>query len=227
MKPQEKSFTFFETIIALAIMGFMLVELIGVQGNTIVFNEYAVQSNRALWLGKRVLSQVEYYWRSRPFNELKFESRDAIPFEDQPDFSYKLQILDWKLPLVDFIAGGGAKDEDEEEGEGATNNSGIADLIKQQIGDELLKVAHVEVFWSEGAKRDSITLTYLLTNQKALDEKLSLLKDASEALDRVEQGKQAPPGAQPPPPQQPGAGGVAPQPPPVPDGPEAEAVDEP
>ena len=44
-------------------------------------------------------------------------------------------------------------------------------LLKNQgsSGDDLMKLAHVEVFWPEGVRRGSTQLTYALTNEKSLD----------------------------------------------------------
>ncbi len=205
----EASFTLFETVIALAIMGAMIVELMSVQGNTIYFNEYATNLNRGIWLANRVMNQVDYYWQSRPFRDLKFEGRDEIPFEDEKDFSYRLRIIDWQLPIVDLLTGGAGASQEGESGDGGEQtegaDAGIGAMIKQQLGDELLKVAHVEVSWPEGAKRNSVTLTYLLTNQKAIDEKLVQFGDTANALDKAESGKSSPvPGGAPPGGQQPG-----------------------
>ena len=47
--------------------------------------------------------------------------QQEVPFEDFPEFKYTLQIKDWKLPLVDLLASGGAAMGDEEEGECETD----------------------------------------------------------------------------------------------------------
>src|SRR4051812_23447031 len=100
---REASFTLFETVIALLIMSVMILQMTSLQGNTIYFSEYGSNSVRATWLAKRVISQVEYYWKTKAYSELKNEGRDEIPFEDNPDFKYRLEIRDWDFPLDEFI----------------------------------------------------------------------------------------------------------------------------
>ena len=70
----------------------------------------------------------------------------------------------------------------------------IKGIMEQVFGDELLKTAHVTVWWHEGAQRGSTSLTLLLTNQKKIDELLVTLKPAwDEAVRREEQGTQPTP----------------------------------
>ena len=45
----------------------------------------------------------------------------------------------------------------------------IKEQLKSRLGEELLKVAYLEVFWPEGSKKGSVELAYLLTNQQNLD----------------------------------------------------------
>src|SRR5690242_15156259 len=67
----QASFSLIETVIALAIVSFLILEVAAVQGNSIVFAEYGRNVTQAGWLAKRVMSQVEYYWRSKPFKDLE------------------------------------------------------------------------------------------------------------------------------------------------------------
>ena len=45
----------------------------------------------------------------------------------------------------------------------------IEGVLKEIFKDGMFKIAHVEYF-VEGARRNSVTLTYLLTNQRALNQ---------------------------------------------------------
>jgi len=205
---QQASFTLFETIVALGIMATMLVEVASVQGNTIYFSEYAQNMTQGIWLAKDVMSQVEYNSSQMDFSEIKEVEHPDVPFEDFPGFKYSLSIKTWKLPIVEMLSSGGvARGEDGEDSseEKPKDDSGsmIEQGIKQILGDELLKVAHVKVSWPEGAKSNDVTLTYLLTNQKKLDEAISGMKASYEKLTKGA-------GGTPPPPAQPadGSGGA-------------------
>lgn len=203
---REASFTLFEVIIAIAIMSTMLIELVAFEGNVINFSDYGMNATKATWLAKRVMSQVEYNWQTRPWSEMKVESNSDIPFEGFQDFSYKLTIKEWKLPLFDSLLDDKKESGGLDEAASTTGASAdaLADGVKQKLGDDLLKVAHVDVSWPEGAKRNSISLTLLLTNQKGLDDQLALLKNDYEELlksERAPGGKPGDPAA--------GSGGAA------------------
>jgi hypothetical protein len=169
---REASFTLVETMIALGIMSTVILQISGVQSNAVFFGDFARKSNQAIWLSKRVLSQVEYYWSNRDFSELKAEE-DNAKFEgleevdELKDFNYRLTIAEWKLPLINLLTGGAGGGEEGESAGGGGDM--IASAIKNVLGEELLKVAHVEVSWPEGSRRNSETLTLLLTNQRKLD----------------------------------------------------------
>jgi type II secretory pathway pseudopilin PulG len=179
---REGSFTLIETMIALGILATVILQISGVQANAVFFGDFARRSTQAIWLAKRVLSQVEYQWMNREFAELKAEE-DNAKFEgleevdELKDFTYKLTISEWKLPLTDLILGGG-----QGEGEEAGGKNPAAGLIESQLGDDLLRVATVEVSWPEGARRNSESLTLLLTNQRKLDTMAEQYKAAAEKL---------------------------------------------
>ena len=53
----------------------------------------------------------------------------------------------------------------------------IKDKLKEFLGDELLKTVDLEVYWGgQGAKRNSVNLAYLITNQLAVDTQLESLE---------------------------------------------------
>jgi hypothetical protein len=55
-----------------------------------------------------------------------------------------------------------------------------------------MKVAYVEVSWPDGARRDHVSLTYLLTNNKALDEFLLTKKNIFDGVIKKMAGANAP-----------------------------------
>ena len=176
----EQSFTIFETLVALGVLMAVVLEVVGTQGNITSFASYARQSTEAIWLAKRMMAQVEYQWHHRELKELDMDQKEQ-PFkiegmEDQSDYTYTMKIQEWKLPIFDLLSNGGLQGEsqEEEDTEQAPNpmSSGLAgaeQLINQLFDGHILKTAHIEVFWPEGARRNSVTLTMLLTNQRALD----------------------------------------------------------
>ena len=198
-KPGERSFTLIETVIALGIVTFLIVQVATVQGNAIVFSDYGRHITQGTWLARRVLSQVEYYWRSKPFTDLITHVVDQ-KFEDFDEYSYSLEIKEWKFPLVNLLqqtlAGGGPQRGGEEKdaeksakdsrGSSGGGDSGLAQMIetgvKQVFGSEpVFLTAHVDISWAEGAQRASTGMTYLMTNQAKVDEALVALKGTYDA----------------------------------------------
>ncbi len=209
----QASFSLIETVIALAIVSFLILEVAAVQGNSIVFADYGRNVTQAGWLAKRVMAQVEYYWRTKPFKELETNVVEQ-KFEDFDEYSYSLEIKEWKFPFTQLISqvlgGGDSKDKDGEKKEASAGGkppvSGdmIDQVVKQIFGDEpIFMTAHVDVSWAEGAQRNSTGMTYLMTNQVKLDEFLGTLKPVFDKLTKpppkkTQVGKNTPPGGVPP-----------------------------
>jgi hypothetical protein len=106
----------------------------------------------------------------------KFERLDQDP---DFDYTYSVEVKEWKFPLFDFLMNGGMKNEEdendptkEEKDPAAAGIPGMDAILDQIFKGHIMKVAHVEVSWPDGARRDKVSLTYLLTNTKALDEYL-------------------------------------------------------
>jgi type II secretory pathway pseudopilin PulG len=177
----QASFTLVETVIALAIMAFLIIEVATVQGNAIVFSEYGHNITQATWLARRVLSQVEYNWYARSFSDLdtKVEGKE---FDDFEGYFYDLEIKEWKFPFIKLLTGalGGGGEEGEEkedDKEGGGFGQILDTVVKQVFGDEpKFMTASTKVCWPEGAQRSCTSLTLLLTNQAKVDEALLQLK---------------------------------------------------
>jgi hypothetical protein len=183
--PRELSFTIFETIVAVGLLMAFALEMAGGQGNIVNKVDYARRSNDAIWLAKRIMAQVEYNYQTMDLKELetttsqkdqKFERVDQI---QDFDYAYSVEVKEWKFPLFDFLMNGGKKDKEdendptkEEKDPAAAGIPGMEAILDQIFKGHIMKVAYVEVSWPDGARRDKVSLTYLLTNTKALDEYL-------------------------------------------------------
>lgn len=208
-KAGERSFSLIETVIALSIITFLIIEVSAVQGNAIVFSEYGRNVTQATWLAKRVMANVEYRATYTDFKDFD-TSVQGLPFEDFPEYTYAVEIKEWKLSLTKILQmalsgtmGGG--EEGEDEGGGDKGEMGFIEQgVKQVFGDEpIFMTARVEVSWAEGAARNSTTLTHLFTNQKKLDDYIVTLKPVWDQLMKPKppkDGKAPPPPPPPPPP---------------------------
>ncbi len=188
-----------ETLIALAIMLPVIIESVGTQGAIINGSTYMHRVTEATWLAKSIMSQVEYNWHHYPFKELErgLNKVEDYPIEERDedfDYTYKLDIQEWKLPLFDLLLGEGASAEDGEDGDSEGGGGilagipGIEKAIESIFDGHMLKIAKVEVFWPEGARQDSVTLSLLLTNQMALDNYIGAKKNVmSKLLKKVEE----------------------------------------
>lgn len=209
---REGSFTLIETVIALAIITFLILEVSAVQGNSIVFSDYGRNVTQASWLARRVMSQIEYFASTKPFMDLVTEQKEQ-KFEDNDEYNYSIEIKEWKFPFVQLLQsalGGRGKDEDGRQKEADPGISKMIETVVEQIfGKEpIFMTAQVTVSWAEGAARNSTSLTYLLTNQAKLDETLITMKPVWDRLIKAaNQDKKNPP---PPPPPRTSGGGVPP-----------------
>lgn len=178
----ERSFSLIETVIALSIVTFLIIEVSAVQGNAILFSDYGRNITQAIWLAKRVMANVEYRASYTDFKDLEV-NEPSQAFEDFPEYSYAVDIREWKLSLTKILQmaisgslGGGEAAEDGDDPNAAEMRF-IEQGVKQVFGDEpIFMTAKVEVSWAEGAARNSTSLTHLFTNQKKLDDYIATLK---------------------------------------------------
>jgi hypothetical protein len=180
-RAKEYSFTLLEVIIATGLLVAVVLQVAGGQGSLLEITDYSKKATEATWLAKRVMARVEANYMNYDLKTLETSIKDQ-PFEElkdgDSDFRYTLTIEEWKLPLIDFLTGGGGKSEEEKEedkdnGKADSTIAGIPGLetmVNQIFDGHMMKTAHVEVSWPEGARRNSVSLVYLLTNQKKLDE---------------------------------------------------------
>ncbi len=176
----ERSFSLVETIVAIGLLVIFVVEVAGVQGNAVYFAEYSRRSAQAMWLARALMAKVEYAGATRAFTDLQSEEKNAR-FDDFPDYTYDFSIQEWKLPVAQLLGAGSASEEDEGPQQAGASDP-LTDGIAQVLGDDLFRIAHVEVFWAEGAIRNSVTLTYLLTNQRKIDEFVGGLKSVYDSV---------------------------------------------
>lgn len=200
-KPGERSFTLLETVIALGLMVTIILEVSSVQGNAINFNTYARKATQASWLAKAIMSEIEYKAKFYPLKELKTDPT----FKDRPiseslcpkgpiydcDYTYTVTIEDFKLPIIEIMLGSKPKEgNDGQESAEDPMASFIQDKVKEILGEDVMKIAKVEVFWPEGALRSSVTLTYLLTNQNGLDEYIEQLPPLKDGKKQCPDGQE-------------------------------------
>lgn len=174
----ERSFSLFETVIAVGMLAVVFLYVSGIQGQVIYSLEYGQKLSQALWIARGVLSQVEHEWDVKDFSEMQRSVKDKKVAADDfgasadktlSEFSYTLNIEEWQLPLLSFLTG-------EESSGGGSSGNLIAEQINAIFGGHMMKMAHVEVFWPEGAQRASTSLSMLLVNQKAVDQQILVLK---------------------------------------------------
>ena len=194
-KSGERSFSFFEALISLGMITTIVIEVIGSQGNIANLTGYSRRASEAIRLAESVMSQVEYSWKKYDFKELKnLQGKEkTFGFKDLGedfDYTYTLELVDWKLDIFNLLfsgtlsgsTGGDEEDQDGPQQAGGGGFSMIEGVLKEIFKDGMFKIAHVEVFWPEGARRNSVTLTYLLTNQRALNQAIFAKKEVYKKL---------------------------------------------
>lgn len=184
VKQGEKSFTLIETLIALGMLVVMILETGSVQGNAIYFVEFERNLSKATWLAKGVMERVEYEWNTRSFSELEVKSSRKEKFTGYGDeigeFTYNYRVEESKVDLISLLTKGSGGEASEEAS--ADGLPGGTDMIRQALeavlGDEVLKLAKVEVFWPEGAVENSVELTLWLPNLRKVSEVIAALPSA-------------------------------------------------
>lgn len=161
----EKSFSLFETVIAIGMLAVVFLYINGIQGQVVYSLEYGQNLSRGLWLARGILARIDYEWATRDLSELDMSIKESKITDDfwgedagktYMEFTYRLDISEWKLPIQEIFDMGGS-------GEGGEG------MIEQVFGGHMMKIAEVEVFWPEGARRASTQLSLLLVNQRAVD----------------------------------------------------------
>ena len=178
-RPVERSFTLVETVVAVALIAFLIIEVSAVHGNAINFADYSRKALQATYLAKRVMSQVEYQasWRT-PLKDLATSDKDKT-FEETPDFTYNLTIeplphaleLMFKIMSGGLMGGGSGDSEGDsggEKGVGAMLEQ-IKGMVETAVGEDPIWMARVEVFWPEGARRSSVDLAMIITDIKKIE----------------------------------------------------------
>ena len=128
-KEGERSFSFFEAIIALGMITTIVIEVIGSQGNIANMTGYSRRASEAIRLAESVMSQVEYNWKKYDFKELKAiqASEQPFSFKDQDqdfDYTYTLQIIDWKLDIFNLLFSGKLTGSTSEEDDSSNSQAG-------------------------------------------------------------------------------------------------------
>ena len=157
------SFTLVETIIAAFLLAAIVLQVSQVQGNAVYFMGYGRKVTQASWLAKGTMSKIQYYAQTRPFEDLNVtQSNVEFKQEGLEDFRLDVSIVDFEMPIIEMIATFMNPQPAGEEGsEGSKPDDAIVAMVKQILGEELMKLANVKVSWPEGAKRNSIDLSLI------------------------------------------------------------------
>lgn len=173
----ERSFSLVETMVAVSLIAYLILEVSGVHGNAINFADYSRKALQASFLAKRLMAQVEYNASRRtPLKELAINEKDR-PIDGAPDFQYSLSIepLPNSLELMFKVLSGGlvGGQKDGEDGEDKNDVGAMLEQVKSMIeaavGEEPIWIANVSVAWAEGARRPSVDLAMILTDIKKLE----------------------------------------------------------
>ena len=176
-RPGERSFSLVETVVAVSLIAYLMLEVSGVHGNAINFADYGRKSMQAIFLAKRLMAQVEYQASQRtPLKELAINEKER-QFEDAPDFQYSMTVepLPNSLELMFKVLSGGLVGGGKEGEEGGEKNDvgamleQVKSMIEAAVGEEPIWIANVSVSWAEGARRPSVDLSMIITDIKKLE----------------------------------------------------------
>ena len=186
---RQLSFTLFETIVAVGLLATVIVNVSMVQGNSLVFSEYTRNLTHAIWLSKRIMSQVEYHKTINDFKSLETEIEDEtfqdVRDEDSENFLYDLAIVPFDFPITKLVTKHFSGELSGGEDAPASPLAQIAPLVEQQmeqyLGKDFFKLVKLNVKWSDGAREDSLVTQMLIADIKKLDEVFAQLSALSGA----------------------------------------------
>ena len=92
------SFTLIETMVALGLLTVLILQVATVQGQALYISDYGQNLTKSMWLARRMMAQVEYYWYNKELKELEGVAVKEKPFEDEEGFSYNLEIANGNYP---------------------------------------------------------------------------------------------------------------------------------
>jgi Tfp pilus assembly protein PilV len=189
-RPGERSFSMVETVVAVSLIAYLMIEVSGVHGNAITFADYSRKAMQASYLAKRLMAQVEYQasWRT-PLKDLATNEKDR-PFDDAPDFQYSMTIEPMPNAL-DLMFKVSAMLEQ------------VKGMIEAAVGEQPIWMANVSVSWAEGARRPSVDLAMIITDTKKLEGTLTPLIAKAPKTNNQDRPGSMPSNAPLPPPQPP------------------------
>jgi type II secretory pathway pseudopilin PulG len=185
-RKHERSFSLLETMVAVSLVAMLMVEVSGVHGNAIGFNQYSRKILQASYLAKRLMAQVEYNASIRtPIKDFAGVKEKDKPFEDDPEFTYSISIepIPRALDLMFKIISGGLVGEGDKQESDNTAGAILEQakgLITQSVGEEPLWVAKVEVNWPEGVRQGSMKLAMIVADIKKIEDSVGALLDAAQ-----------------------------------------------
>ena len=214
LRPGERSFSLVETVVAVSLIAYLMLEVSGVHGNAINFADYSRKSMQAIFLAKRMMAQVEYQASQRtPLKDLAVNEKER-QFEDAPEFQYSMTVeplpnsleLMFKVVSGGLVGGDGGGEEGGEKNDVGAMLEQVKSMIEAAVGEEPIWIANVSVSWAEGARRPSVDLSMVITDIKKLESTLTpLIAKAPKT-----QNPSKPPGMPS------NGGGLPPPPPPLP-----------
>lgn len=192
MNRGEESFSLFETMIALGMLAVVMLQVTAIQGQTVYSLEYSQKHSKAMWLGKGIAAKLQYEWATRDFSELEIQLKDQRvtdgfmgPGAEKifASFSYDIISTEWKLPILAFLSGQKpTSDGSDVVSADDQNQSIVTQQLKAIFNDHIMKIATIEVFWPEGARKSSTSISMLLVNQKAVDAQILTMKSPKKAV---------------------------------------------
>lgn len=160
---RSSGFTLIEALLAIGILSVVAVQLIAVQGTTLVVAQSTFRNVTATWTLRSAMAQVEYVFDA--LGEEGFTPEATFVPSSAPEMKVTLvkkeadlepsKLILSVMKLGKAFNGGGA-DEEKESEESSEDPAGgggfkeMASLLDSQIPKDLFKTVQVEVTWPDG-----------------------------------------------------------------------------
>jgi general secretion pathway protein I len=162
-------FTLLEIIIAMAIMMVAFTAILSVESSSIGASARGKQMNVVGMLTRNAMTELEYDWEGKTFDEYKKEGGKTFdaPFQD---YRYTFKVKELKFPTLNLKSAGNP------DGNGSTGNSQgdeIADMLTKLITNFLsknIREVQLTVYWKRGSGEASFSVSqYWVAYNNALE----------------------------------------------------------
>ncbi len=145
----QRGFTLIETMIALGILTYIILQVIETQSGAIFFSNYSSNLITASNLAREKMTELELLTERKKLKDVSTYA-DKGKFEKFPEFSYEVKIQDTKIkiPLPKQLI----------------QQEPMIQMLAKYLEKDIFSEGVVKIIWQEGKHKQSIQVRQLFAN---------------------------------------------------------------